>query len=308
MNKTLRYGIFLAIIISGINLFFSGLAYLVIYFLLDSISAKIFFVVLSAILSGSLTTYFIIAASPIYKEFLTTFRRILRLESLSHPLMVKFSHTAPGTYHHTLTVANIAARAAKSIGVDSLLTRVGAYYHDIGKMISPEFYVENQSPSQNNHDELSPQESARIIIEHVERGVELAHENHLPQEVINFIQQHHGTSTVSYFYEKSKQSPESTKKADFKYPGPKPQSPEIGIVMLADNLEAAVRAATSPTLQDIRQIVNDIIEQKLNDGQLENCNFTTKQIIKLRKAFIESLIAIFHQRIQYPDKTAKKST
>ncbi len=305
MNKTLRYGIVLAAIITGINLFFSTISYIIILNISQNAFTELFFIVLAAILSASLTTYFIVAASPIFKEYLTTFRRILRLESLSHPLMVRLSHEAPGTYHHTLTVANIAARASKAIGVDSLLTRVGAYYHDIGKIMDPDFYVENQAPNKNNHDDLLPQESAKIIIEHVQKGIELAKENHIPAEIINFIQQHHGTSTVNYFYEKSKQSTESTKKADFKYSGPKPQSTEIGIVMLADILEATVRSHPNPTVQEIRETVNTIIEQKINEGQLDNCNLTAKQFVKLRRSFIESLNAIFHQRIQYPKKTAK---
>lgn len=308
MTKTLRYGLFLTAIITGINLFFTSLAYLINQFIVTSLAGKMFFIVLSAILSAAIIAYIIVSASPVFKEYLTTFRRLLRLESLSHPLMVKFSHDAPGTYHHTLTVANIASRGAKAIGVDSMITRVGAYYHDIGKMMSPDFYVENQPANQNAHDEIDPDESARIIIEHVEKGIELAKENHLPQEVINFIQQHHGTSTVSYFYEKGKQEGLKIKKADFKYAGPKPQSAEIAIVMLADILEAAIRSKPNPNLQDIKETVNAIIEQKLEEGQLDSSSLTSKQITKLRRSFIESLTAIFHQRIQYPKNQSRVKT
>ncbi|MDO8513235.1 MAG: HDIG domain-containing protein [bacterium] len=306
MNKTLRYGLILTAIITGINLVFYSIAFAINLFLVENITTRIILIVFPAILSGGLIAYFIVSSSPIFREYLTTFRRLLRLESLSHPLMVRFSHEAPGTYHHTLTVANISSRAAKTINADSLLTRVGAYYHDIGKIVQPDFFVENQSSSQNIHDQIeNPEESAQIIINHVTNGVEIAKENHLPQEVINFIQQHHGTSTVSYFYEKSKQDSQKTKKADFKYPGPKPQSAEIAIVMLADTLEAAVRSESDPTLTDIREIVNQAIEQKTNEGQLDNAALSAKQISKLRRSFIESLNAIFHQRIQYPKENTK---
>lgn len=307
MSKTLRYGLFLTSIITSINLFFNAIAYIIIQFLVDNTIIKLVFVILAALCSAGVTAYLVISASPVFKEYLNTFRRLLRLESLSHPLMIKFSQTAPGTYHHTLTVANIASRAAKSIGADSLLSRVGAYYHDIGKMMAPDFYVENQPVNKNAHDEIDPESSAKIIIEHVEKGVELAKENHLPEEVINFIQQHHGTSTVSYFYEKGKELGLKIKKSDFKYPGPKPQSPEIAIVMLADILEAAVRANPNPKLSDIREIVNTIIEQKTAEGQLDNSGLNAKQITKLRRSFIESLTAIFHQRIQYPKNQTAKS-
>ena len=308
MSKTLRYGIFLTAIITGINLFFTSLAYFINQFFISSIAGKMFFIILSTILSAAAIAYLVISASPVFKEYLTTFRRLLRLESLSHPLMIKLSHEAPGTYHHTLTVANIASRASKAIGIDSMLTRVGAYYHDIGKIMAPDFYVENQPVNQNAHDDIDPEQSARIIIEHVQKGIELAKENHLPQEVINFIQQHHGTSTVSYFYQKGKQEGIKVKIADFRYAGPKPQSPEIAVVMLADILEAAIRSKPNPNLQDIKETVNSIIEQKLDEGQLDSSTLTAKQITKLRRSFIESLTAIFHQRIQYPKNLSKIKT
>lgn len=309
MSRTLRYGLVLTAIIAGINLFFTSIAYAINSFLANSISLKISIITIFSIIASALIAYLIVSTSPIFREYLSTFRRLLRLESLSHPLLVKFSHDAPGTYHHTLTVANIASRAAKAIGSDSLLTRVGAYYHDIGKMISPDFFVENQPNDQNSHDNIDdPSQSAQIIIDHVQKGVELAKENHLPQEVIDFIQQHHGTSTASYFYEKSKLENDKPKKSDFKYSGPKPQSPEIAIVMLADTLEATVRSKPNPTLQDIKEIVNQTIEERTKDGQLDASTLNSKQIARLRRSFIESLNAIFHRRIQYPNGSAKTIT
>ncbi len=307
MNKTIKYGLILTIVISIVNLTFLSLSAIINHFLVDNRTISNLFIILASIISSSIISYFIIASSPILKEYLNTFRRLLRLESLSHPLMVRFSHEAPGTYHHTLTVANIASRAAKNINADSLLTRVGAYYHDIGKINNADYFIENQSPNQNAHDEVDPQQSARIIIDHVLDGIKLAEENRLPQEVINFIKEHHGTSTVEYFYQKAKNEDQKTKKTDFKYPGPKPQSPETAIVMLADILEASVKALSNPTQEDIKNIINQTFEAKQADGQLDNAGLNANQITKIRKSFQESLTAIYHNRIQYPKKEKKNA-
>lgn len=305
MNKTLRYTLFLIFTMAAINLVFTAIALFFGNFLFNSLIVRGVLLMIASLLASSVVAYLILSTSPLLHNYVQTFRRLLRLESLSHPLLVRFSHQAPGTYHHTLTVANIAARAAKIIGANSLLTRVGAYYHDIGKMESPEYFVENQKPEQNAHDKLSdPLKSARIIIGHVASGINLAKEYHLPNEITDLIQQHQGTTLVSFFYDQARSLGQKVKKSDFRYPGPKPLSREAAILMLADGVEAAVRAIPHPTYEDIKKAINEIITQRTEDGQLELSGLTSAQLTKIRQSFLESLSAIFHQRIKYPGNGA----
>ncbi|WP_406542175.1 HDIG domain-containing metalloprotein [Clostridium ljungdahlii] len=218
---------------------------------------------------------------------------------------------APGSYHHSLLVGNLAEVAAEEVGGNPLLARVAAYYHDIGKIRRPYFFKENQLGKDNPHSKLTPSLSALIIISHVKDGIEMAREYKLPKIIIDAIQQHHGTSLVKYFYvtmKNSSEKPEDVKEDDFRYPGPIPETKESGIIMLADGVEAAVRSINDPTEDKIEKMVNNIIKDRLDEGQLNNCELTLKDIGKIKIAFIKALQGIYHHRIEYPeDKFSKKS-
>ncbi|MFZ1729273.1 MAG: HDIG domain-containing metalloprotein [Bacteroidota bacterium] len=234
---------------------------------------------------------------------ITTDLTLLELSDFNHPLLRDLSTRAPGTFHHSIVMGTLAEAAATSIGANATLSRVGAYYHDIGKMLEPEYFVENQISNQNVHDTLKPRESARKIINHVLRGIELAKEHHLPDRVIDFIPAHHGTTLVSYFYEKEKTlTGEDVNKDDYQYRGPKPYSKETGIVMLADTIEAATRAIEEPTIEKIRDLINKIVSKRLADGELENCDLTFRELTIVKHSFLNILTGIHHTRIKYPSE------
>jgi hypothetical protein len=200
-------------------------------------------------------------------------------------------------------MGTLAEAAATSIGANATLSRVGAYYHDIGKMLEPEYFVENQISNQNIHDTLEPRESARKIINHVLRGIELAKEYKLPDRVIDFIPAHHGTTLVSYFYEKEKSlGTGEINLEDYQYHGPKPYSKETGIVMLADTIEAATRAIEEPTIEKIRELIDKIVSKRLADGELENCDLTFRELSIVKQSFLNILTGIHHTRIKYPSE------
>lgn len=249
----------------------------------------------------------VILTSPVLKDFLATYRTMMRLENLSHPLLLKLSLESPGTYHHSLMVANLANRAAKSIGANSILTRIGGYYHDIGKTKAPKYFIENQLAGENPHAQLAnPKKSAQIIIAHVSDGVKMAHEAHLPKEIIDLIEQHHGTTAVTFFYEQAKTKNYKTKKTDFTYPGPKPLSPEAAVLMMADAIEAKMRLCNDITPLTIRETVNEIVDDRIKNKQLEFAGISNEKIERIRTSFIETLSTMFHQRIQYPEKNNGK--
>jgi putative nucleotidyltransferase with HDIG domain len=201
-----------------------------------------------------------------------------------------------------MTIGTIAEAAAEQIGANSLLARVGAYYHDIGKTISPQIFVENQLSNQNIHENLRPEESVQVIIRHVNEGIELAKHNKLPQELIDFIPMHHGTSTMSFFYEKAKKlyGEEKVSLEDYKYPGPKPNSKETAIVMLADGCESAVRSITEPDAPKVENMINNIFNSRLKEGQLDESPITFREVTKLKEAFLSILISQYHKRVKYP--------
>lgn len=216
---------------------------------------------------------------------------------------------APGTYHHSMLVANLAEMAAEEIDANPVIARVGAYFHDVGKLKRPFFFGENQIGKENPHDKINPNLSTLIIISHVKDGVELAKEYNLPDVIKDIIQQHHGTTLVKYFYyimKNNAENPDEIKEEDFKYQGPIPSSKEAGIIMLADSVEAAVRSINDPTKGKIEEMVNNIIKDKLHSGQLDNCDLTLKDLEKIRKCFLKALYGIYHQRVEYP--TEKKIT
>ena len=265
------------------------------------------FAAAGAILSGILT----IGVLPFFESTfdIVTNAKLLELSNPNNPLLKKLLMEAPGTYHHSILVANLAELAAEQVGGNPLLARIGAYYHDVGKTKRPYFFRENQFGKKNPHDRLKPEVSSKIIISHVKAGSELAKEYNLPKTIHDFIVTHHGETLVKYFYltvKNNSENPDEVKEEDFKYPGPKPMSKEQGIVMLADSTEAAVRSINEPTEEKIEKMVNNIIDDKLASGQLDNCDLTLRDISKIKKCFLKALNGIHHERIEYPDDNKKE--
>ena len=226
---------------------------------------------------------------------------LLELSDTNSKLLKELSNKAPGTFHHSLQVSNLAEAAANEIGANAMLVRVGALYHDIGKMENPTFYTENQITSVNPHDEISSKESAKIIIDHVINGIELAKKNNLPDRVIDFIRSHHGTSTVYYFYKRQQEFEENVNIEDFKYPGPVPFSKETAILMMADSVEAASKSLKNPTFLIIDEFVDKIIAGQMAADQFVNANITFKEIETIKKILKQKLTNIYHLRIEYPE-------
>jgi len=251
----------------------------------------------------------IIAAGllPIFEMMfqITTNVSLLELSDLNQPVLKELVFKAPGTYHHSLLVGNLAESAAEAVGANSLLARVGGYFHDIGKLRMAPYFSENQGQSENKHENLSPTISSLIIINHLKEGVDLAKKYKLGKAINDIIAQHHGDDVVHYFYhralELSLDEEEKIRAEDFRYPGPKPQSKEAAIVMLADSIEAASRAMQQPTPAKIKELVNRIMNNKFIDGQLDCCDLTLKDLHTIADVFTHILNGIFHSRVEYPD-------
>ncbi|MGO9687910.1 MAG: HD family phosphohydrolase [Syntrophobacteraceae bacterium] len=246
----------------------------------------------------------------------TTDIKLLELATMDQPLLRELMVEAPGTYHHSVIVGNMVEAAANSIGANSLLAKVAAYYHDIGKTKKPLYFIENQFECENRHEKLAPSMSSLILISHVKDGIELARQHRLGKEIINIINQHHGKSFISFFYNKAVEAREKTQSAkasllppinsdDFRYPGPKPQTKEAGLVMLADVVEAACRSLTEPTPARIQGLVNRLINNIFSDGQLDECELTLKDLHQIAKHFNQILATIHHKRIEYPVTNGK---
>ncbi|MBL4951357.1 HD family phosphohydrolase [Neobacillus sp. OS1-32] len=231
--------------------------------------------------------------------------RLIELSNPNHPLLRKILMEAPGTYHHSVMVANLAESACEAIGANGLLARVGSYYHDIGKTRRPNFFIENQMHHDNPHDRLPPEKSASIIIAHVTDGSEILKKHHLPKEIIEIAEQHHGTTLLKYFYHKALQNDPDVDEAAYRYPGPKAQSKESAVVGIADSVEAAVRSISQPTPEGIETLVRKIVTDRLEDGQFNECDLTFKEIDTVTHALCETLKGIFHSRIEYPEMTKK---
>jgi putative nucleotidyltransferase with HDIG domain len=210
---------------------------------------------------------------------------------------------APGTFHHSVIVGNLAERAAYLIGADALLTRVGCYYHDIGKVVQPGYYIENQLGGSNPHDTMEPSESAQIIAEHVRAGVELAKQHRLPPAVRSFIPQHHGTRLIPFFFRKASQQDENVDEALYRYPGPRPQRRETAIVMLADGTEAMARAGPDHSPERIDEIVEQVLAERLAEGELDECDLTLRDLRTIAESFKQTLRGVYHPRIAYPEAT-----
>src|SRR5947208_2487203 len=277
-----------------------------------------------AVGNGILTATLVGSSLPILEQLfqITTDISWLEASDLNHPLLRRMTIEAPGTYHHSLVVANLAEAAAEAIGANATLCRVCSYFHDVGKLVKPEYFTENMNFERNPHDDLAPTMSALIIIAHVKEGVDLALKHKLNQRVIDIIQEHHGTSLVYYFYQRALQQQEDAREGgkimklreedvpdvreeSFRYPGPKPQTKESAIVSLADMVESASRSLEKPTPQRIEQLVSELIEERIADGQLDECDLTLGELRVIAKRFRFTLMTMLHTRIAYPKHESK---
>jgi hypothetical protein len=254
-------------------------------------------------LLGGLVTLFAFPLIYIYEKIfgLVSEVSLLELSNTNSKLLKELSNKAPGTFHHSLNVANLAEASANEIGANSMLVRVGALYHDVGKIINASHFTENQLNAVNILDELSPKESAAIIIDHVIKGIEIARKNKLPDRVIDFIRTHHGTSLVYYFYKKEQDIEGVAEEDDFRYPGPTPFSKETAILMMADSVEAASKSLKEPTSTKIDTFVENIINKQMEQGQFNNANITFKEIETIKKVLKKKLKNIYHLRVEYPE-------
>jgi cyclic-di-AMP phosphodiesterase PgpH len=277
--------------------------------------------------NGIVTAMVVGGALPILEHLfqITTDVSWLEASDLNHPLLRRMTMEAPGTYHHSLVVANLAEAAAEAIGANATLCRVCSYFHDVGKLVKPEYFTENMNYERNPHDDLAPTMSALIIIAHVKEGVDLALKHHLNQQIIDVIQEHHGTSLVYYFYKRALQQLDdaraggkimnireddisTVREESFRYPGPKPQTKESAIISLADMVESASRSLEKPTPQKIDQFVNELIDQRVADRQLDECELTLAELRIIAERFRFTLMTMLHTRIAYPKQETKMIT
>lgn len=258
---------------------------------------------LMGVASGVAASIFTIGLLPFFEagfNILSTMK-LIELSNPNHPLIRKILTEAPGTYHHSVMVANLAESACESIGANGLLARVACYYHDIGKTNRPKFFIENQINIENPHDQISPVASKNIIISHVTDGVKMLKKAKLPKEIVDVAEQHHGTTLLKFFYHKAIENGENVTEEEFRYPGPRPTTKEAAIINMADSVEAAVRSKNNPTPEEIKEVVKGIIRDRLQDGQLNHCDITLKEIETVANSFCETLNGIFHSRIEYPE-------
>jgi len=254
---------------------------------------------LNAIVSVSLAMILLPPAEEI--TGIDTYLKLLEWSDLNRPLMQRLSLEAPGTYAHTVAMANLVETAANAIGANGLLARVGTYYHDIGKLRKPQYFVENQPKGRNPHDKLKPSQSAAIIRNHIRDGLELAEEDRVPRAMRSFITEHHGTGQITYFLEKAREREGAAPNpADYTYPGPIPQSAETAICMLADGVEASMRVLNEPTPERIREVIDHIVKQRMDQGQLRDAPLTLRQLETVKKEFARVLTGMYHNRIDYP--------
>ncbi|PAD39230.1 HD family phosphohydrolase [Terribacillus sp. 7520-G] len=275
-------------------------------YVLESVLLYIGFAVLSAILTLILVAGvlpFVEAGFGVLSE-----TKLLTLSKPNHPLLKKILTDAPGTYHHSIMVANLCEAACEAIGADGLLARVGAYYHDLGKTRQPQLFIENQMGRKNPHDSLSPRQSAEIIIRHPYDGAQMLKDNRFPKEIVDMAKQHHGTSLLKFFYYKEKEYNKDVKEEAYRYPGPRPSTKETAVLSICDSVEAAVRSMKEPTQEKIHSLVDSIIKDKLMDGQLDCAPLTLQELQVIKDAICQALTGIFHSRIEYPaDEKVKEA-
>ncbi|WP_231597718.1 HD family phosphohydrolase [Bacillus sp. SA1-12] len=301
-SKILQAGLFVA----GMNVLVITAIMLIRNSSYSNVEISSYFIM--ACVSGLVSSVLTIGFMPFFETgfgILSTMK-LIELSNPNHPLLRKILTETPGTYHHSVMVANLSESACEAIGANGLLARVGAYYHDIGKTKRPQYFIENQMNIENPHNKLSAQLSKNVIISHVTDGVEMLKKNKMPKEFIDIAEQHHGTSLLKYFYHQAKQTNPSIYEEEFRYPGPKPQTKEIAIISIADSVEAAVRSMSNPTPEKIEKLVRSIISDRLQDHQLDECDLTLKELDIIAKSFCESLKGIFHSRIEYPELTKKQ--
>jgi cyclic-di-AMP phosphodiesterase PgpH len=300
-SNILRAGIYVAlvnILILGFLILLSGTSY--------SNSEYVYYLVF-ALVSGISSSILTIGFLPFFEAGfgILSSMRLVELSSPTQPLLKKLLTDAPGTYHHSVMVANLAESACESIGANGLLARVGCYYHDVGKSKRPHFFIENQLNMENPHDRVSPETSRDVIISHASDGADMLRKHKLPKEIVDIAEQHHGTTLLTFFYYKAQEQGKDVKEEDYRYPGPKPQTREAAIISIADSVEAAVRSKKSPTQGEIQQLVHSIVQDRLQDGQFNECDISLKQLETVKKSLCETLNGIFHPRIEYPELKAK---
>lgn len=269
----------------------------------------VFFKAGAGLFGGILSSLLTMICIPLFETLFryTTDIKLLELSNMNHPLLKEMLVKAPGTYHHSIMVGTLCEAAAEEIGANPLLGKVMGYYHDIGKMVHPQYFIENQRPGLNPHEHISPYMSRTLLIAHVKDGAELARQYKLGQPILDGILQHHGTTLISYFYNKAMklQKPDDSpvSEEDFRYPGPKPQFKESGVLMIADSVEAASRTLEDPSPMRIQNLVKSMIQKKFNDGQLDECNLSLKDLYQIEKTFVRILIGVYHHRVEYPSET-----
>jgi putative nucleotidyltransferase with HDIG domain len=276
-------------------------------FILNTVTLAIACGLMNGLITAAVTAVFLPLCESIFG--ILTDVKLLELSNADLPALGQLALRAPGTNQHSHAVGQLCEEACRAVGANGLLARIGALYHDIGKTAAPEHFVENQM-GKNPHDKLKPSQSAKIIISHVTYGIKLAKEMGLPQRIIDFIPQHHGTRTLHYFLRKAQaeaRDPSEIDENDFRYPGPKPQFKEAAIMMIADSCEAAARSLDDPNPENIRFIVTKIIDAILADDQLDECDLTLRELTQIREAMIKSLISIYHSRVEYPGYTPPNS-
>ncbi len=255
--------------------------------------------------SGLVASVLAIGTLPMWESVfrMLTPMKLLEIANPNQPLLKQLLNEAPGTYHHSIMVGNMAERAAEAIGANSLIVRAGAYYHDIGKLKRPYFFVENQQGRNNPHDNIKPDLSTKIITSHLLDGIELVKKAKLPQVIVDMVSQHHGDTAVMYFYHKTRNlagNPDEVDIEDFRYKGRPPVSKESAILMLADSVEAAVRALENPTALSVRERINNIFKSRMDDGQLIDCDLTMREIKQIEDSFMTALVGLYHERVEYP--------
>lgn len=280
----------------------------------QGVHSTVGFDLLFGFLGGAVSALAVLGILPIVEWVFgyTTNIKLLELANLNHPLLKRLILEAPGTYHHSVVVATLAETAGRSVNANPLLARVSAYYHDIGKINKPLYFVENQGLDENKHDKLAPSMSSLILLSHVKEGLELAREYGLGGKISHIIQEHHGTNLISFFYQKAKEQEKPQMKQveeeSYRYPGPKPQTKEAGLVLLADSVEAASRTLVEPTPARLQGMVQRIINNIFTEGQLDECELSLKDLHQIAKSFLPILAGIHHHRVEYPVQAVKEST
>jgi hypothetical protein len=298
-SKFITIGMKVSLVMIIVNILFLVLGCITI----DNIEMNIWYLMLN----GFLSILIILALLPLFEILFskTTNIKLIELADFNNPILKRLMVEAPGTYHHSLMTASIAEQAADAIGENSLLARVCAYYHDIGKLKNPEYFIENQNRGANPHDELSPSMSGLVLISHVKDGVALAKQYKLDKVIINAINQHHGTSLIQYFYIKAIEQNKDIDDRDFRYPGEKPKTKISAILMIADSIEAISRTLKDTTAGKLKEVVEKVINNKFTDGQFSDCPITLEDLVKISESMTTTLCGIYHARIEYKNINKK---